>query len=71
MKRYIKSSNGSLYNNDHGLYYRCLNQYKVTFRDGTVRYTRAKNAFEAEQNTCWINDEDRSEDIISVEAIMD
>jgi len=69
MKRYIQSTNGSLYNNDNGLYYRCLNHYKVTFQDGTVRYTRAKCKYDAEQNTCWINDEDRSDDIVSIEEI--
>lgn len=71
MKRYIKSANGSLYNNDHGLWYRCLNHYKVTFADGTVRYTRAKNKYEAELNTCEFNGEDRSDDIISIEDIGD
>lgn len=67
MKRYIKSANGSLYNNDYGLYYRCLNSYKVTFKDGTVRYTRAKNKSDAEDNTRWFGDDDRFDDIISVE----
>ena len=28
--------NGMLYNNDHGLYERCLSTYKVTFKDETV-----------------------------------
>lgn len=59
--------NGSLFNNDHDLYERCLNSYKITFKDGTVRYTKAKNHFEAEENVCWFGNEDRSEDIVSCE----
>lgn len=61
--------NGLLHNNDNGLYYRCLNQYKVSFNDGTTKYTRAKNKFEAEENTRWFGDEDRYDDIVSVEPI--
>lgn len=61
--------NGVLFNNDHGLYYRCLNRYKVTFKDGTVRYTKAKCKFDAEENVCWFGDEDKTDEIISCEEI--
>jgi len=61
--------NGILYNRDNGLYYRCLTQYKVTFNDGTTRYTRAKNKSEAADNTRWFGDDDRFDDIISIEEI--
>lgn len=61
--------NGQLYDNDNGLYYRCLNHYKVTFNDGTTKYTRAKNKFQAEENTRWFGDTDRYDDIVSVEEV--
>lgn len=59
--------NGMLFNNDHGLYYRCLNSYKITFKDGTVRYAKAKCPSDAEDQVCWFGDEDRTDDIISCE----
>ena len=61
--------NGALFNNDHGLYYNCLNHYKVTFNDGTVRYTKAKCKSDAEDNVCWFGDEDRTMDIVSCEEV--
>ena len=61
--------NGMLFNNDHGLYEKCLNRYKITFSDGTVRYTKAKCKSDAEDNVCWFGDEDRTDDIVSCEEI--
>jgi len=69
MKRYIKSANGSLYNNDHGLYYKCLNHYKVTFADGEVRYARAKCKYDAELLTARYDKDDNEIDIVSVEEL--
>ena len=57
--------NGFLYNSNNDLYYKCLTTYKITFKDGTIKYTRAKNKFNAEFNVCWFGDEDRTDDIIS------
>lgn len=68
----IKEYNGSLYNNPDTadrLWRDSFNKYKVTFKDGTVKYTRARCKSDAEDNTCWINDEDHYEDIVSVEEI--
>lgn len=60
--------NGMLFNNSR-LYYECLNTYKITFNDGTVRYTKAKCRSDAEDNVCWFGDNDRTDDIISCEEI--
>lgn len=60
--------NGMLFNNSK-LYYECLNTYRVTFNDGTVRYTKAKCRNDAENNVCWFGDNDRTDDIISCEEI--
>lgn len=60
--------NGMLFDNSR-LYYECLNTYKITFNDGTVKYTRAKCRSDAEDNVCWFGDEDRTDDIISCEEI--
>ena len=60
--------NGMLFNNSR-LYYECLNTYKITFNDGTVKYIRAKCRSDAEDNVCWFGDEDRTDDIISCEEI--
>lgn len=63
--------NGSLHNYDNGLYQRCLNTYKVTFNDGTVKYTRAKCKSDAEDNVSWFGGVDRYDDIVSVEDVDD
>lgn len=69
MKRYIRSANGSLYNNDHGLYYRCLNHYKVTFADGVVKFTRARCKYDAELNVARYDNQGNDIDIVSVEEL--
>lgn len=61
--------NGSLYNNDNGLYFDCLNNYMITFNDGTVKYTRAKCKSDAADNVSWFGDVDRYDDIISIEEL--
>lgn len=63
--------NGSLYNNDHGLYFRCLNTYIITFNDGITRYARAKCKSDAEDMVRYFGNEDRYDDIISVEELSD
>lgn len=63
--------NGMLFNNDHGLYERCLNTYKFTFKDGTVRYARARCPADAEDKACWFGDEFRLDDVVSCEEIED
>lgn len=60
-----------LFNNDHGLYERCLNTYKFIFKDGTVRYARARCPADAEDKACWFGDEFRLDDVISCEEIED
>ena len=61
--------NGMLFNNDHGLYERCLNMYEITFNDGTVRYAKAKCPFDAEEKVCWFGDVDRTNDIVSCKEV--
>lgn len=61
--------NGSLFNYDNGLYYDCLNTYKITFKDGTERIAKAKCPSDAEDKVCWFGDEDRTADIVSCEEI--
>lgn len=60
--------NGSLFNG-YDPYFDCLNEYKVTFKDGTVRYTRAKCPSDAKDNVCWFGDVDKTDEIVSVNEV--
>ena len=61
--------NGILFNNDHNLYFKCLKYYRITFKDGAIRYTRAKCRFDAEENVRWFGGTDKYDDIVLVEEL--
>ena len=64
--------NGMLYNNSSvadKLWFDSYNDYEIKFTDGTVRHTRARGKSDAEDNVRWFGNEDRLDDIVSVEEM--